>query len=222
MGIICCNPIHRLITGVYPSDPPSPPVPMFAYYATVPLSGDFVDELHAGTFGDIGIGQFDPVSFADWLQANVNAASGAGMNEGDNDYGFWIIAPSDPTGWTWNGDPITFTDTGPATINCFDTGAFVFNIGSPDPSAWNLLTASFVFGTITAQGFSPNYADAGFAAYWAAKVVQWCGVGAVGDSTVTGTTVQLRILNTYIECNAAGSLSGGDQQTDNFNSIACP
>jgi len=198
-----------------------PAVPLNLYWAQVPLDGFGTGSGNAPGYGDFAAGGFSGASLATSLQLLI-PASGAALDIGDSTMTFWVALPAPPTGWTWNGEPIIFTDNGLTSIKCFTTGAFPFSGGTPS-SDWQLLRVSSEAGNHEAQGTSPNYTDAGYPAFWAALAVQIGGVGAVGTIVVDALTVTLTVTNTYLTWADSQSYNG-TLPTDNnlFNSIACP
>lgn len=202
------------MSGRITPDPPSPPLNLF--YTTVNLSGGG-DTLVAGAFGSIFINDFDGAALAAWLQANVIATSGACLDKADATYSFWVLSAAEPTGWTWNGGAIAWTDNGVATLSCYTTGAFGTN---PDSSSWTVLDTETVMGTQTAQGTLPVYSDGGFAAAWQLFAVQLGGQNAIGSVVDGTTTVTLTITDTYLPWVANISTDGVNPQQDNYNS--CP
>lgn len=220
MGILCCNPVSRFVL-FDDGSPPVPPVELFFYYASVTMSGGFVDDLVAGALGSQGIGQFDGAGLASFLQGLAVENAGAGMDQGDSNYSFWIVTDSAtaPVDWTWNDDAITFNDGGSAALKCYDTEEIEF---SPDPSAWTQLNLFTLMGIETTQATAPIYSDAGYPAFWASIVTQVGGVGAVGVATVGVATVRLVITNTYLEFQTNQSYDGVGTQENPFNLISCP
>jgi len=184
------------------------------YWAQVPNVGAHSGV--AGSYGSFGTGSFgDAAALATSLQLII-PSSGASLDVGDANYTFWVALPAAPTGWTWDGNPISFTDAGVTTAKCYDTGA----IGFADTSLWVLFRIVSLFQSHEVQGASPVYNDPGFAAFWAAYATQLGGIGSIGTSTVDGTSVQLQVQNTHFPFAFVQSFNG-ITQTDAFPEVSC-
>jgi hypothetical protein len=217
-GGCCWHPVWAAVLGV---NPPPDTAPQRLYLsANIPMEGQFGDELVAGSYGSTNIPAFNltdgGIVFAQFLQTNVSQYSGAGVLDGDASYSFWFLANANPSGWTWNGNPITFTDMGEAAILCHDSGVFaITDVAQDAPFGFN----NTDLGTFTVQG-ALVYNNAGMQAQMDTKIVQFAGVGTTIAVTVDtdNNTVRVVVNNTYLPLKDMVSLIGGvTPQLDPFS-----
>lgn len=213
----CCSIVNDIIIGVIPSDPPEPPADLHLFWAVVPLSGGFGENIVAGSFGSSFIPHDGGANLATFLQGTYDDDSGACLNQGDTDYSFWILAETAPTDWTWEGNPISFTDDGVASLKCYTTGVVSM---LPDTSAWNLFGITTTMGQGTYQGASPQYNDPAFTLAFLTYCAQVFGLNVSVSFSDLGNRADFKIENVYLAALGNISYDGVTQQNDPY--IICP
>lgn len=189
---------------------PAPPVINYVFYATA-LMGVF-SNLNAGSYGSVVLD--NPANVATWLQANVTSDSGAMTDI------IWIVASAEPSDWTIDGNPVSFTNQGVATLSCKTTGDFFFGFGLPDSSSWLLYTLSSLIGGLDTTPYT-YYTDGSFSAVFDQFVKTVFGANATSSVSVAATTVNLTVGNSYLTFNQVTSLSdNSDFQNDSTSD--CP
>lgn len=216
----CCNTtVTNIIRGVFPSE--DPPEDLYHYYVELTMSGEFVDIINApGYLSAEGVGQFDFAYFADLLRNGVTPNAGAHLSQTDSTYLIWFVLPQStpPSDWTWNDNPITFSEGGIAENLCYEV---VINAVSPLDDV--LIRVSTLAGVANPQGLIPSYEDTGFNdALQDFYVTPLCGDGATCTTDISSGTPVIQILNTYLPQVEAASDDGVSQYPSNFNPIVCP